>query len=183
MTVGIVRGETTGTCDVTAACPGCLGLASDKIWTVDWFTASFTLHPSLCDCQCQNVNRQLTVRCRIYFRPGLRQCLQYVTSQWGYLHLTTSGQRLLRFYFIYWTTASLHCLWILCQQFLSSTWFSATSKLERLRVRQIERVTDSLNGEVDRHSAKIYGLQEIKARRCHRQPRSRPANAALCLSG
>ena len=49
MTVGIVRGETTGTCDVTAACPGCLGLASDKIWTVDWFTASFTLHPSLCD--------------------------------------------------------------------------------------------------------------------------------------
>ena len=83
--------------------------------------------------------------------------------------------------FIYWTISSLHCLWLLCQQFLSPTWFSATSKLERLR--QIERVTDSLNGEVDRHSAKIYGLQEIKARRCHHRPRSRPANAALCLSG
>ena len=40
-----------------------------------------------------------------------------------------------------------------------------------LRERQIERVTDSLNGKVDRHVAKMNGLREIKVRRCHHQGR------------
>ena len=37
-------------------------------------------------------------------------------------------------------------------------------------------MTDSLNGKVDRHVAKIYGLREIKVRSCHQRRVWAPAN-------
>lgn len=67
------------------------------------------------------------------------------------------------------------CPMILCQGFYNvNLILRIAHKLERLGVKGIERVTDRLNGKVDRHFAKIYGLREIKVRRCHHEAGSGP---------
>ena len=125
-------------------------------WPQIRFGLLIDLHPAspfTPSCDCQTVNRQLSVGDIL---PGLRQCRHYLTSQWDiFIWQPPAWSRLTRWLYLLFIKRhhfSAHCL--------------RTSKLERRRERQIERVTDSLNGKVDRHFAEINGLREIKVRRC-----------------